>query len=132
VRAGSERGLSRLKANLAEKMGEIFSIGEKAMIALAELTTEETILPQIDSATPRDSGWYDCQVNTAPKISIKSYLTVRPRPSSAPRQVRKNETGKEKRRTGEGTRHATSSSPCSSPLSTSESLCSRRRCPPRI
>jgi len=29
---------------------------------------------------PRDSGWYDCQVNTSPKISVKSYLQVLPRP----------------------------------------------------
>lgn len=31
---------------------------------------------EIKSVTLKDSGWYDCQVNTEPKISNKSYLTV--------------------------------------------------------
>ena len=26
----------------------------------------------------KDEGWYDCQVNTEPKISFKSYLKVMP------------------------------------------------------
>ena len=31
---------------------------------------------QIKSVTLKDDGWYDCQVNTEPKISNKSFLTV--------------------------------------------------------
>lgn len=31
---------------------------------------------QIRDLTLKDTGWYDCQVNTEPKISNKSYLTV--------------------------------------------------------
>ena len=28
----------------------------------------------------KDEGWYDCQVNTEPKINFKSYLKVLPAP----------------------------------------------------
>lgn len=28
----------------------------------------------------KDEGWYDCQVNTEPKINFKSYLKVLPSP----------------------------------------------------
>jgi len=31
---------------------------------------------QIKDVTLKDAGWYDCQVNTSPKISNKSYLQV--------------------------------------------------------
>lgn len=34
---------------------------------------------EIKDVTEKDSGWYDCQVNTEPKISNKSYLVVQPR-----------------------------------------------------
>ena len=31
---------------------------------------------QIRQITPKDAGWYDCQVNTEPKLNSKSFLTV--------------------------------------------------------
>jgi hypothetical protein len=35
-----------------------------------------SISTQIRDVSPTDEGWYDCQVNTEPKISNKSYLNV--------------------------------------------------------
>ena len=36
---------------------------------------------QIDSVSPLDEGWYDCQVNTEPKVSHKSYLHIKKSPA---------------------------------------------------
>ena len=35
-----------------------------------------TTFLQIKDVSHKDAGWYDCQVNTSPKISNKSYLSV--------------------------------------------------------
>ena len=41
---------------------------------------------QISSANPKDEGWYDCQVNTEPKVNFKSYLRILPLPKSRNKQ----------------------------------------------
>ena len=58
--------------------------------------------------TEKDSGWYDCQVNTEPKLSNKTYLTVlgRRRPSGWVTQLQLGAGG--------GGTHSSSSSPSSS------------------
>ena len=40
---------------------------------------------QIDSVSIKDEGWYDCQVNTEPKVSHQSYLHIEPK-SPGPRR----------------------------------------------
>ena len=42
--------------------------------------------------TPRDSGWYDCQVNTEPKLSSKVHLLVL-RPSEASEAASSSSSG---------------------------------------
>ncbi len=49
------------------------------------LSDERILIEQIRDVTFRDRGWYDCQVNTEPKISNKSFLSV----SEDPRGMRK-------------------------------------------
>ena len=42
---------------------------------------------QIDSVSAKDEGWYDCQVNTEPKVSHQSYLHIEQkssRPAASP------------------------------------------------
>jgi len=41
---------------------------------------------EISSANPKDEGWYDCQVNTEPKVNFKSYLRILPLPKSRNKQ----------------------------------------------
>merc|ERR1712241_1087839 len=64
----------------------IFSSDKRMSVKLESLSSPFVSIwtLQIDSVSVKDEGWYDCQVNTEPKVSHQSYLHIEPK--SPPRR----------------------------------------------